>query len=348
MQDQLETEINGFAATNAQEIAAAFGRNPRDPAAHRERLEDAKLAIVREAEKLADFPVSDGLVWQLAGAMPDLDDSVLYKARASLPALASAVLLGWLLGGFVSTFLGFLGLGGEILRPAAILLCLWLEEYLGTNPKARRIMLSVLGLGALGRFAASLASGLARFTSLGSLRQLIFGAGAHPGFFRSVWLWLGALFLLIFFAKKTTGLDLPAFRESLERQIAGRISLLLVFFEELNRKEEQIREITDSALPSESRYCPKEKCPLADAAISLLDTLDEKQGAWLAGALASAGYEVTAADSGYLIWGPEAEAEYEPVGLVRPGDRCMILKRPVKREGRLIKGRAQRLPEVAR
>lgn len=327
----------------AGEVAAAFRADPKDYAAHREALQDLKLTTARAAADLAGAAPDDALVWKLAADLPDYSDKSLYQARSSLVSLACAIFIGWILGGFVATLLGFLGLGGEILRPCAILACVWLEEYLAVNPSARKIMLAVLGLGALGRFAAALASGLVRF---GSIRSLIFGAGPRPNIFKTAWLWFGATLLLVFFSRKSTGLDIASFQRDLAAQICGRLTLLRFVFRELQKRDDEIAAMTAQGRSGDSGACPKKDCPLAKAALSLLDSLGPDQAAWLADALRQAGYEPKGGDSGYLIWNDETAGEYEPVGLVKNGDRCLILKRPYEKDGELVPGRAQRLPEV--
>lgn len=340
---EIQAQIQRIASESAQRTVSALEAAPRDFAAHKERLQDLKLTTVRAAAELAGAHPGDDLVWDLAAVLPDYDDQSLYQARSSLLALACAVFLGWLLGGFLATFLDFLGLGGEIIRPAAILSCVWLEEYLGTNPRARKIMLTVLGLGGLARLAAAMAAGVARFTSLGSIRQLIFGVGARPNIFKTAWLWFGACLLFVFFARKTTGLDLGLFRQNLARQIAARLSFLRFVFRELQMRDNALESVKDRASNRDSSLCPKKDCQLARAAISLLDSLDGDKAAWLASSLALAGYEPKDIQSDYLIWSPDQAENYEPVGLVKAGDRCRILKRPFSRNGVVSKGQVQRL-----
>lgn len=342
--EDLERQIETEAQKEADEVAAAFEKQPRDYAAQKECLYDLRQTTARAAAELSGVRVSEEVVWQLSKDLPAYDASALYQPRASIIALASAVALGWIMGGLLSTLLGLIGLGGEIIRPALIVVFLWLEEFFGANPRARKVMLTVLGLGALGRFAAALASGFVRIASLGSIRQLIFGAGMRRGFFKSIWLWLGSIFLLIFFSRRSSGMDLRAFKESLTQQISQRLRLLILVFRELGEYSARLArlEATDS---QDSPFCPKKDCALASAALSLLDQLKPDQAAWLTAALGRAGFEVHEPASRYLIWDSgKNSAEYDTVGLVRDGDNCLILRPAWTVNGVINKGLVQRVP----
>lgn len=342
----MPTKINAqeeFAQTAATDAIAAIQRKPDDIAGHRQILHDLKLAICQEAARLSGAGPDDELVWSFASDLPDFETGSLYRARSSFLSLGIAVFLGWLLGGLLATLLGFLGLGGEVWRPCAILASIWLLEYLGANPKARKIFLTVLGLGALGRFAASLAAGMARLSGFGGIRQLIFGAGPRPNIFKSLWLWFGAFFLYIFFAKKITGLDIASFKYSLAEQIGQRLALMRAVFAQLGERERALAmfEAGDAAVAG---ACPKRDCGLAHAAISLLDSLDAGRRRYLKSCLAQAGYEVLDGDADYLVWDSAKHAgEYETLGLARDGDKCRILERPHKNGDILNKGLAQRV-----
>lgn len=333
---------DAFAAAQARDVMAAFKAAPDDIAAHKQRLLDLKYSICRRAAEAQDADPDSPLVWNLADNLPDFAVDTLYQTRASFLSLAVAVFLGWLAGGLLATLLGFLGLGGEIWRPLAIFGALWLEQYLGCNPRARRILLAVLGLGALGRFAAALASGMVRFSGVGGIRQLVFGAGTKPGIFRAAWLWFGAFFLYVFFAKKITGLDLDGFEENLERQIGQRYELADMVLEDVNAARAALATATNGG--NSGVYCPRSDCVLAQAAVSLLDSLDSDKRRYLTSSLARAGHAVKDADQDRLIWDQDAYGDlYEPVGLVRDGDPCLILSRPYEDAGKPVKGRVQRL-----
>lgn len=332
-----------FANIAAAEAAAAIQRKPGDIAGHKQILYDLKLSLCQEAVRLSGTSPDDELVWALAGDLPDFNVASLYRTRSSFLSLAITVFLGWFLGGMLATMLGFLGLGGEIWRPALILASLWLEEYLGANPKARKILLAVLGLGALGRFAASLAGGMVRLTGIGSIRQLIFGAGPRPNIFKSLWLWLGAFFLYIFFAKKIAGLDIHSFQTELAVQIEERLKMMCAIFTELDARDSSLAAyMAERNLSSDT--CSKKNCELAKAAISMLDSLDAGHRRYLKSCLARAGYEVLDSDSDYLVWNSAVHsAEYETLGLARDGDRCRILERPHKNGDALARGLVQRV-----
>ena len=334
-----QTEWQLFAARQAEESIAAIAASPDDHAAHKSLLHDLKLTLCQEAANAAASTPSGEMVWALSQEIPDFDLSGLYRARSSFLSLGVAVFLGWLLGGLLATLLGIIGLGGEILRPATILGALWLEEYLGVNPRARKIMLTILGLGALSRFATALAQGLVRLSGAGGIGRLIFGTGPKPNIFKTAWLWFGAIFLYIFFAKKSTGLDIAVFRHKLEEQIIQRLDLASFFFEQAGKCATAI---TDSKKSADT--CANSTCAVARAAISLLDSLDEDRRKYIAGSLRQAGFTINDAGQDYLIWDPTNHSDqYEPIGLVAQGDRCRILARPVTTDGNIQKGKVQRV-----
>lgn len=338
---QAPFNIQAFASAQAESVVAAIRQAPDDIGKRQAMLDDIKILICRHAAQSADSAPGETLLWGIAQQMPSFSTAALYHPRASLLSLTSAVLLGWFIGGLLSTLLGFLSLGGEILRPAAIIAVLWLEDYLAANAKARRILLTVLGLGALGRFAAAITAGISRLASLGSLRQLIFGAGRSPNIFKAGWLWFGAIFLYIFFAKRTAAPDLGAFKASLEEQIIAKYELMLLLFQELGRRDAQLtRQMsgTQNAAAGVSA-----ESPLAEAAISLLDTLGPEQRKFLASALSLSGIDIKDQDKEYLYWDSARDSgRYQPIGLVRDGDKCLILERPRESGGKLIRGRVQR------
>ena len=278
--------------------------------------------------------------------LPGYDTAGFYRTRSSFLALALAVLLGWFAGGIVSTLFGFVGLGGEILRPAAIFGAVWLEDYLSTNPRARRIMLAFLGMGMLTRYAAALAAGMVRFTSFASLRSLIFGSLPKINIFKATWLWFGALIMFAFFAKKQTGFDSVLARESLTRQIEQQLALCVyVFFRfKLHTEESQSLRLSLEEKAGSGK-CPLKNCGLAETVINMLDTLKPDQRHHLGDALAQAGYDVQNREDTWLIWNAaEHEPLYNALGLVRDGDKCIVLSRPYQVGNEMIKGTVQRMP----
>lgn len=331
----MELTAHERAEAAARAIAAA------DAGARGRILQDLKLTICQDAARLASFGPPDDLLWAMAADLPDFETASLYKTRASLLSLAAAVFLGWLLGGILATLLGFLGLGGEIWRPAAILGSLWLEDYLGSNPRARKVLLTVLGLGALGRLAAALAAGAARF---GNLRSLIFGAGSRPNFFKTAWLWFGAFLLYVFFAKKITGLDISAFQHSLDAQIYERLRLMRLFFAELAHRQRRIDSMA-AADAGRDASAQKRLDTLAASIMAALNSLDADHSRFLAGCLARAGYSQQDMDRDYIIWREDLADSYDTVGLASPGDNCLILRRPHEADGKLAKGLAQRVAQ---
>lgn len=339
METRQQARQEQFSAQKAEETMAAIAKSPDDLAEHQRILHDLKYAICQE-EASQTVKAADGeIIWALAQDMPDFDLQGLYRVRSSLLSLGVAVFLGWLLGGLLATLLGFIGLGGEILRPGAILAALWLEEYLGVNPRARRIMLTVLGLGALGRFAAALAQGLVRLTGAGGIGRFIFGSGPRPNIFKTAWLWFGAIFLYVFFAKKITGLDVTAFKHILETQIFQRCQLAGFFFEETAKTRSG-----DDEQVTDKKYCQNPQCAVAKTALALLDSLDNDKRKYLAGSLRQAGFSVQEPDLEYIVWDNDVHPDqYEPLGLVKQGDRCKILERPYEAQGVFHKGKVQRV-----
>ncbi len=338
---ELAKEIAGYAGQAAAGAIKAIQEKPKDIAGHRRLLSDLKYSLCEEAASLTKYTSDAERLWAFAHDFPDFETCGLYRARAALPALAAAVFLGWLLGGILATALGFLGLGGEILRPCAILACLWLEEYLGSNPRARRILLTVLGLGALGRFAAALAAGMVRF---GGIRQLIFGGAARPNIFKSLWLWFGAFFLYVFFAKKISGLDAASFQTDLAGQIRQRLELACLIFTELRERDATLALLEGSAQAKGGAACANNSCQLALAVLSILDSLDSGKRRYLESCLGQMGFNILDNDEAYLIWDEQSHPQkYNLVGMAANGDRCRILERPHETGGKLVKGLAQRV-----
>lgn len=346
MEEELKQEIRQIAENQAEAKVALCRADANDVARQNEVLYDLRLETVRQAAELVRAEPDENELRDLAQALPAYDIASLYQTRASLLSLGSAVVVGWLLGGFLATVLGLFKLGGDILRPCAIFACLWGEEYFSVNPRARRIALAALGLGGLGRLAAALAAGAVRIASFGSIRQLIFGALPRPNIFKCLWLWAGAIFLCIFFARRETSLNFPALKQSLVRQIEERLRFCALVLSELAKLRKEAATATDAAAGANGR-CPRQDCELAQAALSLLDTLDADKSAWLAGILARVGYEPK--EGGRIIWDSAIHAGlYEPLGLIRDGDECLVLKRPYLVNGRVTRGQAQRLPVGAK
>lgn len=332
-------EIRAFANQKSAEICAAFKADPGNLAAHREQLYDLKLATADMAAKICGADSPQELTWELAKALPEYSLAGLYETRASLWGIAAAVIIGWILGGILATVLNFLSLGGDILRPLAIFALLWASEYLAGNPRARGIVLTLFGLGALSRIAASLAGGAIR--SFGAVRSALAGLSAGAGFLRLAWLWFGALLLFVFFSRKVSGLNIPLFQEELARQIAERLELCCFMMHKLGQKQADTQ--VDK---TQQACCPRPDCPLAAAAISLLPTLEPARAAWLTDVLKQAGYEIHAQPGKYLIWNPEEHAAlYDAIGLVAKGDRCLILRQPMQAANEIRRGLVQRVAD---
>lgn len=338
-----EKSIEELAEEKAEHVVALFKAAPDDLAQQNEALYDLRLETVRSAAALTEAKFEDDFLRGLAHDLPEYNIEALYQTRASLPALVSAILAGWLFGGFLATLLGFFGLGGEILRPCAIFGFLWAEEYFSTNQRARKIFLAAFGLGGLGRLAAALGSGAMRVFSFTSLRRLIFGGVPRPNIFKCLWLWLGAVFLCIFFARRRTSINYPALRESLLKQIKERLVLSIYVFKEVANLQALLETGKKQAGERDS-YCPRKNCELVNATLSLLDTLDQDKASWLSGILKRIGYEV--GDGGSLVWNSSVHAPlYEAIGAIADGDKCLVLRRPCTVNGKTIRGLVQRLPD---
>lgn len=367
----------------ADAAADAIAAAPRDYAAHGRLLHDLKLALVEqaaqnepltpaqkdngntEAAKTATSlpiphrgrgdsdmgPVTEApgarphadLIWDLARVLPDFSTQALYQKRSPLTAMAGMAVFGWFLGGLASTVLGWLGLGGDILRAFGVWAMFWLSEYLSANPRARYGLLAILGMGALGRFAMSAMSGMLRITSWGGLRQAIFGAGRLPNIFKVSWLLFGAFFVLIFFSKKITALDMATFRHSLREQARERLRLSAFVFGEVERRDAALttlRERLNEVMEGDNLR--RNGDALAQDILGILDGLDADARRFLLQRLASAGYAPENAEEDWLDWTPETHAAlYDTVGLVREGDRCRILRRAVRAPTGVLRGLVQ-------
>lgn len=343
------------AASFADEVCEYVAKNPDDPEALKRRLQDIKYELVKAGAELEAgeglLPIRDRaeFMWALAQKLPNFDSSALYHTRATVVSMAAAVLVGWLLGGLLSGLLNLIGMGGDILRAAAIFAAIWASEYLSVNPRARRILLLIFGLGGLARFAGMLAGGLVRFSGFGGLRQMIFGA-ARPNFFKGLWLMLGAVFLLIFFSRKTGSLDMAAFRASLAGQIGQSLSLVCFVLREVARRDEAIGQYAREKEKSPEMLARQEAdANLRAALMSLLDSLDADKRLYLAEKLRRAGMDIQAPGDDYLVWNSKEDAAmYNTVGLVRDGDFCRILNRARMEDGRMVKGHVQRVEKRAR
>lgn len=346
----------------ANETADAIASDPKDFAAHKRVLHDLKLAIVELAdhgEKQESVPEKDSdandallpdhadLVWDLARTLPDFSTEALYQKRSSLAAMAGMAVFGWFLGGLASTVLGWLGLGGDILRAFGVWAMFWLSEYLSANPRARQYLLAALGMSALTRFAMSALSGMLRITSWGSLRQAIFGMGSLPNIFKAGWLLFGAFFVLVFFSKKITSLDMTAFRHSLCDQAKERLRLAAFVLGEIKTRETSLAELREQLNEaSDADASVKNGHMLARDILGMFDGLDTDARRFLLQSLSAAGYTPENADADWLDWNAERHQDlYDNIGLVRNGDRCRILKRAMHSPGGIVRGLVQRMPE---
>lgn len=338
-------ELEENAARLADAAVEKIASFPGEYAQHQRILYDLKTELADLGASTRGAALPDELRWRLAGDMPDFSTETLYQKRSSLWAMGGIVFFGYLLGGLLSTVLGWLGMGGDIIRVVAVWAMFYVSEYLSANPGARLRVLAFLGLGTLAGFAAGLMAGMLRLTSWAGFKRAVFGSGqAAPGLLKRCYLLLGAAFLFVFLSKKVTALDVTAFRHALRRQAAARIRWLLVFFEELNRRDAELAELKNSSgSGADSMKCPKKDCLLARDVIGMLDSFDADARAFLAEKLAAVGYETDSVRDDFLIWnGAEHEKLYDMVGLVREGDRCRVLRRHYQAGGRIVRGYVQR------
>ena len=317
---------------------------PRDFAQHRQLLSDLKEELVDLcAAKAASADIPEDLRWSLARDMPDFSTDALYVKRYSLPSMAGIVFLGFFIGGLLSKLLGLIDMGGEIIRVATVLGMLYGAEFLAGNPRARSRLLLFLGLGALATFAASMVAGVLRLASWADFKSAVFGSSGAPGLLKRLYMLLGAAFLFVLLAKKTTALDMAAFRISLEQQALARARNLMTFFtawDQLRAEMDSLRE--QGQADAQTGKCPRSDCPLALGVIHLLDGMNEEARRFLSEQLAFMGYNPGEGDS-HIVWDDAQHDElYDTVGLVRNGDRCRVLRRYSRSGDTVVKGHVQR------
>ena len=327
---ELEERAAGLADGVVEKIASL----PREYAQHQQFLYDLKTELIELCARPVTRPGArdgipgDDLKWELARNMPDFSTESLYQKRSSFLSMGGIVFFGYLLGGLLSTVLGWLGMGGDIIRVVTVWGMFYVSEYLSANPKARFRLLAFLGLGTLAKFTVDLLTGMLQLTSWAGIKRAVFGSGGAPGLLKRWYLLLGAAFLFVFLSKKVTALDVTAFRHSLRKQAEERVRFLLAFFEELERLEAELAALQPGVHPDRSSVkCPKSDCLLTEK-------------------LAAVGY-VTAAPGAatdeYLVWNDAEHGKfYDMIGLVRDGDRCRILKRAYAADEKIVKGYVQR------
>ena len=353
-QQLMQEKMGKLANQLSAEVIESFKKFPDNFSLHQQTLIDLKQKVtdsaveLEEGDSLGNLANRSELLWALALHLPDFDTDSLYQKRSSLASIAIAILIGWLVGGFIATILGLIGLGGEILRPLAIFGCIWLGEWISTNPNARRILLTSLGLGALVRFTSMVVGGLFRFTSFSALRQAIFGA-ARPNIFKNFWLIGGALFILLLLSKKISGMDLPAFRQSLQSQIEQRLNFLYFTLKELDNRDYNLKKIAAANSENEKDTCARTNCALASAVLDVLGSLDPDTRKYLKSSLEAIGYTPPpeSDNAEYFIWNSEIHSPlYDTIGIVRNGDRCRVLKAPYTVDGKIVRGHAQRATDI--
>ena len=317
---------------------------PKDFAQHRQLLSDLKEELVDLcAVKSASADIPEDLRWSLARDMPDFSTDALYVKRYSLPSMAGIVFLGFFIGGLLSKLQGLIDMGGEIVRVATVLGMLYGAEFLAGNPRARSRLLLILGLGALTTFAASMVAGVLRLASWADFKSAVFGSSGAPGLLKRLYLLLGASFLFVLLAKKTTALDMTAFRISLEQQAQARARNLMTFFtawDQLRAELDSLRE--QGQADAHTGRCPRNDCPLALGVIHLLDGMNGEARRFLTEQLVFMDYDPGEGDR-HIVWDDALHAElYDTVGLVRTGDRCRVLRRYFRSGDTIAKGHVQK------
>lgn len=330
-----DARIDEISRTLSLSAASEIAAKPENS---RAILEDLKLSIARKALEITPLAKGDesDFTWDLAGMLPDFDTGVFYINRSSAIAIAAAVFLGWLFGGIISGLLNLISMGGDILRAALIFCAVWLEEYLTANPSARNRILKACGWLSLAGFAARVGSGFFRIAS--GFRQAIFGS-VRPGLFRGAWLILGAGLILVFFSRKKGSLDIATLKKHLLEQTTQRLNLACSFIAAINFRSECKNE-----RPRERRYCPRDDCVLAQGVTEILDGLEAGPKAFLGERLVQAGYNLPekSGRGEAIVWDDEnMPALYDSIGFVHPGDSCMVLKRPLVKDGKTVKGLVQ-------
>lgn len=331
MSNEREDALSSLASSLAGEAVKKIADAPGNFSAHKLVLYDLNSELTRAClEKFfPENPELGDLAPALACELPSFDTAKLYEKRQNLVAMAGMTLLGWFLGGAVSGLLSLVGMGGDILRVGGVFAMFWLSQYLSSSPGARKTILACLGLSGLARMASSALGG---FVGVSGIRQAIFGMGRLPNIFKAGWLFLGAFFVFVFMAKKIDGLNLAAFRESLDKQVLERLRLVNFVFGEIAGLAVKKGETADAA-------------PLARVVADMLDGLPEEKSAHLRQALKLGGFE-TPQEEKWLVWNEARDRElYEPVGMVGEGDRCLILSRPLIGQGEIRRGRVQRVDE---
>lgn len=308
-------------------------------------LQDLKMEIVRRGAELADATTDANIVdlpclqWELAHNMPDFELDEACSSRLSAWSLGSAVLLGWVIGGILSAFLGLLSLGGDILRAGAIFGAVWLEEYLATNSGARNRLLKICGWMALAGFASRLGAGV--FRSVAGWRTAIFGS-TRPGLLKGIWLCVGVAVIFVFFAHRQGKPDRSRLKNALTQQILQRLQGARQIFMRLKACADELARISATA---KDGLCPRNDCALAAGVLGILDSLDTNTRLFLTDKLSAMGYESYGKEAIFIWDGKTHGPLYETLGIIHDGDKCLVLKKPVVREGNITKGLAQSMPE---
>lgn len=328
----------------AGDVLDEIGAAPHDFALHARLLYDLNKKIVEFQESRAHMGGLEGFFWQMGESMPAFVTDALYQKRATLVSLAGMIALGWIAGGMLSTFLGLLGMGGEILRPLGVFCAMWISELLSAHPGARRGLLALLGLGGLAGFSSRLVSGMLRITSPAGLYRALFGQAGRPSIFKGVYMVIGAAVMYVLISKKVVALDLPAFRESLLAQVHERVRLLEAICGELRELERRRQTDDDSDNADVLRdICPRDSCRLAGDVLRHLEAMPSGLRRFFAESLACVGYSADSPEQEFIFWNSDEHSGlYDTIGLVSEGDRCLILERACTKDGSVTRGKVQK------
>lgn len=337
--------LKKFAEELSVEYAQKIGKHSDDAAYAASALQDLKLQVIRRAADLAGFDASSSsgmdLLWNAAHNMPDFSPDIFSSRRMSAISLGCAVLLGWLLGGVCSGLLGLVNMGGDILRPLAIFMAVWLQDYFAVNASARKYFLKIFGWTALAGIAARVCAGILRFGA--GLRAIFPLGAARPGIFRAFWLALGLCVIFVLFSGKRGKADKELCQKALAAEIESRLVLLCLFFEEIADRENHLQALLADAGDA-SAVCRIKDCELAHAVMELMDFLTESQKSFLLRKLQKLGFKPVPVENNKFVWNGERDGKlYETVGLVKDGDVCLVLVRPAEYDGIVKKGLVQRL-----
>lgn len=335
-------ELKDIADSLAANVFTALQTSRDDPAGCKVILNDLKMQLSKKAASLSGLdpalPDNLDLIWKVSHALPPFTLKYDQGRRMSALSLAMAISFGWIAGGLVSGFLNFFYLGGEILRPVAIFLFVWLADYLSVNDSSRKRFLKIFGWSALAGIASRIAAGIFRFGS--GWRAFLPGV-AKPGFFRSLWLMLGLAVIFIFFSGKRTSQTIFLDKDALASEIQGRLNILCLLFEEINKANSRVA--LELQAGKDNRAALEAQTDLNKVIVDILDSLPPPQREFLGQKLELAGIRDLEVHNEF-VWRESTDRQlYDGLGMVSDGDRVAVIRKPVEQRGRIEKGLVQRI-----